>query len=240
MEIKALNDFVGCSILIEMNGFNLQSSNQKLRLPQWRGCAVQLTILPQDADSSTFKGKGSLKRAQENVCADNCSFRVGHGLSSESCYVNHLSSKARKAQAYREGLNPIIPLYDPLLLRLSVWGDIGKAIALDPRVKPFVESLLKRAELRLSYVSDFSKLQDWTGLFLASCQERAHVDKAQELGLKMYLGTQRALERAQELDVRPLYKCPASGQADSRFACSTCSIRCDGLRNVVAHSVSVS
>lgn len=237
MLIHALTEFVGFCILTEMNGFNLQSSNQKLRLPQYRGCSIQLTILPADANETTFKGKGSLERAQESICADNCSFRVNKGLTSERCYVNHLASKAKKVKAYREGVNPIIPIYDPLLLRLSVWGDIGKAISIDPRVKPFIEALLKRAELRLAYISDFHDLGSWKGLFLASCQESEHVDKAHQLGLKMYLGTNRALKRAQDLGIRPLFRCPASGKADSPFSCCTCPIKCDGQRNVIAHSV---
>jgi hypothetical protein len=240
MRLPLLKVYAGYCLLLEVDGVNLASSNQKLRLyRRQERDAIQMTILPLDAlsvDPDLFKGRGALTRAQDRVCADNCEFRGGRAYG--GCYVHHLGSKARKAYAMLQADSiPTVNLHHSYIVRATVWGDLGKAYAMDSRVMSFIKPLLERASRRLAYVSDFEAVPHLRGLALASCQTADHVDRAISLGWKVYASTYEAKQalRALSRDHGPLYKCPASGKRNSRYECSTCSIVCDGQKHVLSY-----
>lgn len=199
----------------------------------------QVTILPSSVKKEGRQlliGKGSLGRAQSVACAQTCSFRskaIGGELG--GCYVSHelrdKAEKVRKAYLENSASNPMIT---GGVLRLSVWGDASK---LD---EDLLSTLYEEYDHVLAYVSDIEKLPRWMrGKVMASCQTKTHVDQALELGFKMYLGTNEALERARELKER-VYRCPIKGKEQVLkygFGCSTCPIACNGKRNVSAHGL---
>ena len=219
------------SMLDNLSNFKMQPNRVRL--------FSQITILPssvREEGRQLLIGKGSLGRAQAIACASGCSFRSkGIGGELGGCYVSHeLRDKADKVKrAFAEGTadNPMIV---GGVLRLSVWGDASKLS------EDLLSTLYQEYSHILAYVSDIQLLPSWMrGKVLASCQHAQHVDQALKLGFKMYLGTNEALSRAQELGEK-VYRCPIKGKEQVLrygFGCSTCPIACNGRRNVSAYGL---
>ena len=225
MKVKSVNTFNDLIVYIEKAGVNLDSTNRKLRLQ--RG-DIQISIFP-NQEINPFKGAGSLQAAQQKACSHRCEFKVGASLG--GCYVNHLSSKFRKL-ARDSALE--IEVESDCFVRATVWGDIGR---LNLEGQEFILSLLKRASKRTAYISDFAEcLPEFRDYAQASCQTAHHVTLAKLLGWSVYAGTQEASQALRGY-LAPKYKCPVKGNGEDKFGCRTCPIKCDGRRDVVAHSV---
>lgn len=231
------DEFPDCPyILVEVNGQNLNASNKKLRLGFGD---VQLTILPRHVRSEgrAIFHKGQLARAQAGACGERCVFRVKdpdypHRLG--KCYVNRIWSAADKVKRFYEADEPrLLTIYSNALVRCSVWGDLG---ALPPQAQQWVKRLLDHTSGRLVYVSDFERVAWLKGYGLASVQTDNHVHEALSLGLKCYAGSLEAWQALRDSN-EVVYKCPVKGDGLDKFGCSTCPIKCNGERHVVAYTV---
>lgn len=253
--LRLLNFFGDLIVIIQMSRFTT-FSNKKLGLQFYTyGDALQVTILPKSVleVDKPFVGKGTLTEMQNSACGVRCGFKVAslpNSIKGQSCYVNNEARTAANAakkifdkvneSPYNEDVyNPII---NPLnyILRLSVWGDLGRLNAEGQRA---MLQLAQDASKVRGYCSDFDQLievEAWRDLIQASCQSTADVDKARLLGFKMYLGTQEAVEYARSFG--SVFRCPytkknkarvlTENQATIRFGCVNCSIACDGTYNI--------
>jgi hypothetical protein len=182
-----------------------------------------------------------------------CGFKVAslpNSIKGESCYVNNEARTAAKAAkkiydkivACPNDEDTFNPVVNPInyMLRLSVWGDLGRLNA--DGQKAMLELAQGASEVR-GYCSDFDKLIEvdaWNKLIQASCQTTSDVDIARLLGFKMYLGTDEAYEYARSLD--RVYRCPWTSknrtrvnsefQATIKYGCVNCALSCDGTYNI--------
>lgn len=227
LTVDAVTVFDDLLVLVEQVGFNLTSTNKKLRL---QSGDVQISILPAlNLTFNTFKGAGSLRGSQSLACAKRCEFKVGASLG--GCYVNHLNSKSNKVKR-DAGLQ--LEISPSSFVRSTVWGDVGR---LNFEGQEFILTLLKHTQKGSAYISDFAEcLPQFRHYAQASCQTASHVKLALALGWSVYAGTLEARWALESMTPSPVYKCPVKGNGLDKFGCRTCRIGCNGKRNVVAHS----
>jgi hypothetical protein len=253
-KLRLLNIFGDLLVIIQISRLSV-FSNKKLGLQFYdQGDALQVTILPTSIleVEKPFTGEGTLTEMQSKACGHRCGFKVSglpNSLKGESCYVNNEARTAANAakkiydnvskyydqDTYNPTVNPI-----NYMLRLSVWGDLGR---LNAEGQAAMLALAQGAREVRGYCSDFDQLiniEAWRDLIQASCQTRQDVDKARLLGFKQYLGTDEAYQYARSLD--KVLRCPwtkknraralSENQATLRFGCVKCALSCDGKYNI--------
>lgn len=253
-QLRLLNIFGDLLVIIQISRLSV-FSNIKLGLQFYsQGDALQVTILPKSIleVEKPFVGEGTLTEMQASACGERCGFKVAglpNSLKGESCYVNNEARNAAKAakKIYdnvsryydQDTFNPVISPIN-YMLRLSVWGDLGR---LNAEGQSAMLGLAQGATEIRGYCSDFDKLVEveaWRNLIQASCQTERDVDKARMLGFKMYLGTEEAFNYAKSLD--KVLRCPwtkknraralSENQATLRFGCVKCPLSCNGSYHI--------
>lgn len=235
LHIKPLEVFDDLALLAQSERLGNRLSNKKMKPSQHLGDFIQFTILPLEfVILGQLKGEGTLTKAQEIACAEVCKFRVING---GGCYVNHELRTAIKGahKLFFKGEGVQVVHFNPMI-RLSVWGDVGR---LNDEGKRHIMNLINASSRRLAYTAafDLDDMQAFKGSMLASVQTAERVDLAIVKGWRMYISTVDALRRAKQLSLR-LYNCPQNNKGDAVvFGCSTCPIKCDGVRHVVSHGL---
>ena len=254
MKLRLLNIFGDLLVIIQISRLSV-FSNKKLGLQFYsQGDALQVTILPKSIleVDKPFVGKGTLTEMQASACGHRCGFKVAglpNSLKGESCYVNNEARTAANtakrifdnvSKFYDEDThNPII---NPInyMLRLSVWGDLGR---LNAKGQAAMLQLAQGAKEVRGYCSDFDQLVEidaWNKLIQASCQTPQDVDLARLLGFKMYLGTDEAFYYAKSTE--KVLRCPwtrknrsralSTNQATLKFGCVRCPLSCNGSYHI--------
>lgn len=254
MIINPVYVFGSLVVLIETT-LNSSLSNSKLFFKGLSHLGVQITILPIETlehGSDYIKGRGGITKAQSKACSSLCEFRSKQlGSKFGGCYAYQgLNNKFNKARdLYELGQsNPLLltpyqwTTDQEYTLRCSTWGDLGR---LNADGQALIKHLLDHATNRLAYVSQIDQLDaSFRGKVLASVQDEESLERALDLGFKMYLGTQEAVNQARSRGIK-FYKCPYTRKNLERLkgnklmfsvkhGCYACPIKCNGSRNVAA------
>lgn len=221
--------------------FTPNQSNGKLKL--WLSNmrhTLQLYVVPTawliDVPSLTT---GEMNKGELIACAHDCDFRHDSGSPlAGSCYVSgyrEVRGILRKVnRLMSKGDNPVT-LLEPenYLIRATVWGDLSR---LPISSHELLLPLLERAGVRLGYTAGWrgAHMQAFKGLLQASTQDAQQFLEAIELGWAPYHGDAKA-NLSELREASRVFKCPvAGGDRQNPIGCSTCALRCDGQRSIIA------
>lgn len=183
--------------------------------------------------------KAEMNRGELMACAHECDFR--HDSKSPlagGCYVSGYREVRgilrRVNRLMLKEQNPVTPL-EPgnYLIRATVWGDISR---LPVSSHEILLPLLEHAGVRLGYTAGWRdpSMQAFKGLLQASTQDAKQFLEAVKLGWAPYHGDSEA-DLSELREASRVFKCPvAGGDRNNPIGCSTCALRCNGQRPIMA------